>query len=51
VRVKVAGDDLHEKTETFRLELSNPAGLTIADGSALCTIADDDPPKRRSARH
>ena len=42
------GDVLDEVDETFTVTLSNPANATIADGSAIGTITDDDgrPPSR-----
>src|SRR5215212_6969997 len=51
--VPIAGDAVHEETETFTVWLSNGDGLTIPDASAVCTIADDDPErtKRRTSRH
>lgn len=40
--VTIKGDTLIEPNETFRLNLSNPLGATIADAQALCTITNDD---------
>jgi chitinase len=40
--VAVAGDRLTELTETFTVQLSSPSGATIADGSAIGTIVDND---------
>ena len=42
VTVPVNGDFLDEADETFTVTLSNPSGGTIADGSGLGTITDDD---------
>ena len=42
VTVAVIGDLLHEADETFTVDLSNPAGATIADASGAGTITDDD---------
>ncbi len=42
VTVAVSGDTLYESNETFMLNLSNPLGATIADGSATGTIVNDD---------
>ncbi len=42
VHVDIAGDVLAEGNETFTVNLSNPAGATIADGTAIGTIVDDD---------
>lgn len=42
VSVPVLGDTLKEPDETFRLLLSSPVGVTLADSSGLGTIADDD---------
>ncbi len=44
VTVPVAGDSLHEATETFFVNLSGATNATIADGEGLGTITDDDPP-------
>ena len=43
VTVDLPDDDLDEHNETFWLRLSNPAGATIADGTAIGTIEDNDP--------
>lgn len=42
IQVSVTGDTAVEANETFTLTLSNPAGATISDGSALGTIVNDD---------
>ena len=42
VSVTVKGDESDEPAETFRLQLSSPANATIADGTGICTITDDD---------
>lgn len=44
VSVPVAGDTAYEPAETFVLNLSNPTGATIGDGSGLGTIVNDDAP-------
>ena len=44
VTVAVNGDLLDEANETFLVNLSNPTNATIADGSGLGTINDDDAP-------
>jgi large repetitive protein len=44
VVVTVSGDLLDELDETFGVTLTNPSNATIADGSGLGTIADDDLP-------
>ena len=44
VRVTVVDDLLDEPDETFALTLSAPANATLARGSALGTILDDDEP-------
>ena len=41
--VVVFNDALDEGTETFTIELSNPANATLDDGTATGTITDDDP--------
>jgi len=51
VVVQVVGDTLDEVDETLALQLSNASGATIADGSGLVSILDDDgvsctPPER-----
>ncbi len=48
--VVVNGDVVDEPNETFTVTLSNPAGLTIDQGTATGTILDDDgPPTVNSA--
>ncbi|QQR74581.1 MAG: hypothetical protein IPJ17_03040 [Holophagales bacterium] len=42
VNVAVAGDTLDEPNETFTLNLSSPVNATIADGTGIGTITDDD---------
>lgn len=42
--VVVTGDALDEANETFDVTLSNPVAATIADGTAVGTITDDDAP-------
>ena len=42
ISVTVAGDVAVEGDETFTVSLSNPSGATIADGSAVGTITNDD---------
>ena len=42
VTVPVIGDTELEPFETFRVDLANPAGAAIADGSARGLIRDDD---------
>jgi chitinase len=41
--VLVKGDVLDEPTETLKVNLSNPSGATIGDGTAVGRILDDDP--------
>jgi large repetitive protein len=43
IAITVNGDVLDEANETFGITLSNPGNATIADGSGLGTITDDDP--------
>ncbi|MGB0963913.1 MAG: Calx-beta domain-containing protein, partial [Mycobacterium sp.] len=42
VHVDVHGDTVAESSETFTVTLSSPSGATIADGTAIGTITDDD---------
>jgi len=42
VSVAIVGDTAVEPDETFTLTLSNPSSVTIADGSATGTIANND---------
>lgn len=49
--IDVRGDLERELAETFHVELLNPRGALIGDGTGICTIRDDDGGKRRSARH
>lgn len=44
IRVAVTGDALVEGNEAFRVVLSNPFGVSIADGQGHGTILDDDNP-------
>ncbi len=44
VTVAVHGDTTPENDETFTVNLSSPAGATIADGQGLGTIQNDDLP-------
>jgi hypothetical protein len=41
--VVVQGDNVYEANETFDVTLSNPSNATIADGTGVGTINDDDP--------
>ena len=50
VVITVNGDVVDEADETFTVELSNPANATIADGSGIGTINDDDPPRALGVR-
>ncbi len=42
ITVPVVGDTTVEPNETFTLALSNPVGATIADGTGVGTIVNDD---------
>ncbi|GEP54509.1 Calx-beta domain-containing protein [Reyranella soli] len=42
INVQVAGDTAVEANETLTLTLSSPSGATIADGTAIGTITNDD---------
>ena len=42
ISVPTVEDDIQEQTETFTVNLSNPSGATIQDGTATGTITDDD---------
>ncbi|PRC51946.1 sodium:calcium exchanger, partial [Mycobacterium sp. ITM-2017-0098] len=42
VHVDILGDGVAESNETFTVTLSSPTGATIADGSAVGTITNDD---------
>lgn len=42
VHVDINGDLLAESNETFTVNLSNPAGATLADATAIGTVIDDD---------
>ncbi len=44
VTVPVQGDTADEPDETVLVDLSAPSGLTVADGHAVLTVTDDDPP-------
>lgn len=43
ISVTVAGDTRDEAVENFRLVLSSPTNATIAAGTGVCTITDNDP--------
>jgi acid phosphatase type 7 len=49
VTVQAAGDSLDEVDETLAVTLSGGSGATIADGSGVGTILDDDPSPRIAA--
>lgn len=53
VVVPIAGDQIVEQTEIFRLEIRSSPDVAIGDSSAICTIVDDDTPanKKRAVRH
>ena len=40
--VQISSDKRAEPTETFTIVLSNPTGATIADGTGVVTIVDND---------
>jgi len=42
ISVSIKGDRKREANETFSVELSNPGGAPIEDGSATVTILNDD---------
>ncbi|MGQ0845323.1 MAG: Calx-beta domain-containing protein [Sporichthyaceae bacterium] len=42
ISVDVLGDTVEEPNETFAVNLTNPSGVSIADGAATGTINDDD---------
>ena len=44
VTVEVNGDQLDEASETYTVELLNATNATVADGTGLGAITDDDPP-------
>jgi hypothetical protein len=48
--VTINQDLMDEPTETFTVTLSNPVNGSLADGTALGTIVDDDPPARLSVK-
>jgi hypothetical protein len=43
ITITIIGDTLDEANETFLVVLSNPTNATIADGTGLGTIVDDEP--------
>jgi glucose/arabinose dehydrogenase len=47
ILVRTLDDGLSEGSETFTVTLSNPVGATIADGQAVGTITDNEPPPRQ----
>ena len=42
VSVPVFGDSIDESDETFSMQLSNPIGVVISDGTGVATIIDND---------
>lgn len=42
IKIAITGDALHEANERFAVVLSNPMGVTVADGKGQGTIVDDD---------
>jgi hypothetical protein len=48
--VSILGDSLVESNETFNVTISNLVGATLADGSAIGTIVNDDSAVPKSAR-
>lgn len=45
IQVAVIGDGIGEPDESFRIQLANAKGATIANGTAVVTILDDDQPR------
>ncbi|MBC2705192.1 retention module-containing protein, partial [Desulfobacula sp.] len=45
ITVDITDDDIAEPTETFQMNLTNPANATIADGQGIGTILDNDEPE------
>ena len=44
IPVQTLQDELAEATETFTVRLSTPSGATLADGTGMASITDDDDP-------
>ena len=44
IPVTLAGDDVEEATETFRLAASSVVGATVGAPTAMVTVKDDDGP-------
>ncbi|MDQ3407784.1 MAG: hypothetical protein M3472_06465 [Chloroflexota bacterium] len=42
-RIAIRGEDVREDTERFFIDLSDPVNATIADGTGIGRIRDDDP--------
>src|SRR5206468_808762 len=42
ITVTLLGDAVYEPNETFKILLSNPIGLNLADGTGVVTILNDD---------
>jgi chitinase len=42
IQVAITGDATSEANESFKVNLTNPAGAMIADGEAIATITNDD---------
>jgi hypothetical protein len=43
VTIPIIDDAINEPTETFTVTLTNPSNATIADGTGIVTILDNDP--------
>ncbi len=50
IAIRVAGDTVDERDETFRVVLSKPKGATLADSIGVGKIVDDDGPQPASVR-
>jgi hypothetical protein len=42
VNIPIIGDQVHEDTETFKVNMTAGSNATIVDGQAIVTIVDDD---------
>ena len=54
ITVPIIGDAQYESDETFSVNVTTATGATVGDGSATCTITNDDkapPSRRRRTRH
>ncbi len=43
IAINIVGDNVHENSETFNVNLLNPTNVVVSDSLAVGTVTDDDP--------